>query len=77
MCIRVGLNHTKKGSPALAALVTKPLVRRQELLVHRLHALGRQRPGVLDLLPAHLAEARVHGRSSTVVAVARSTPRGR
>ena len=35
---------------------------REELLVHRLHPLPRQRAGVLDRLLADLAEHRIDGR---------------
>jgi hypothetical protein len=53
------LNQARKGFLACVDWVMNFFVRVEEFLVHRLHALGGQRAGVLDLLLADLAEARV------------------
>ena len=52
----------KNGFLALTARSMKSSDAGEELVVHGLHALARDRTGVLDRLLADLAEARVDGR---------------
>ena len=59
MCIRVELNQTKNGFLALVRAVDEVERGAEKLLVDRLHALLGERPGVLALLLAPGAEARV------------------
>jgi hypothetical protein len=47
----VGVHQTKKGLSSAAFSMNRKLAR-EKLLIDRLHALDRQRPGVLDLLSA-------------------------
>ena len=68
MCMRVALNQQKNGLPALCCRSMKSSDAGEELLVHRFHALARERAGVLDGLLADAAEARILGR---IVAVGR------
>ena len=60
--MRVEFHQTKNGLPAFAALSMNVERPGGDFLVHRLHALVGQRAGVLALLLADLAEARVDGR---------------
>ena len=68
MCMRVELNQQKNGVSGPVLPVDEVERRAEELLVHRLHALARERAGVLDGLLADAAEARVLRR---IVPVAR------
>ena len=58
----VVLSQTKNGLPASFGFFMKSLARGDEIVVAGLHPLLRQRAGVLDLLLADLAPARLHGR---------------
>ena len=58
-CMRVGLSQMKNGLPSLFALSMNLNVVVEDLVVDRLHALGIERAGVLDLLLADLAPARL------------------
>ena len=62
MCMRVGLSQRKNGLPSALALSMNLRRGREDLVVHRLHPLGIERAGVLDLLLADLAPARHHRR---------------
>ena len=62
MCMRVGLSQTKNGLPSVLGLVDELQGEVADLVVYRLHPLGIERAGVLDLLLADLAPARHLGR---------------
>ncbi len=61
-CMRVGFSHRKNGLFVGARLVEELEGVRQDLVIDRLHPLGTERAGVLDLLLSDLAPARLHGR---------------
>ena len=58
-CMCVVLSHTKNGLPALFCALDEVLGGGDELVVAGFHALLGQRAGVLDLLLADLAPARL------------------
>ena len=62
MCMRVGLSQTEERLAVLLGLVHELDGEVADLVVHRLHPLGIERAGVLDLLLADLAPARHLGR---------------
>ena len=68
MCMRVELNQQKNGLFGLVLPLDEAHCGAEEFLVHRLHALLGERAGVLDLLLADPAKARIVGR---IVGVAR------
>ena len=70
------LSHTKNGLPALFCALDEVLGGRDELVVAGFHALLGQRAGILDLLLADLAPARLSVGSSLSVAQEWMTPRG-
>ncbi len=61
-CMRVGLSHRKNGLPSALRLVDELERLVENLVVDRLHPLRVERSGILDLLLADLAPARLHGR---------------
>ena len=56
--MRVGLSQQKNGLPSFLALSMNFNGEVADFVVHRLHPLGIERAGVLDLLLADLAPAR-------------------
>ena len=60
--MRVGFSQTKNGLSSALRLVDELERVVEDLVVDRLHALGIERAGVLDLLLADLAPARLDGR---------------
>ena len=59
MCMRLELNHAKNGFLCMVGAIDEVERGVEELLVHRLHALLVERAGVLAVLLAPWAEARV------------------
>ena len=60
--MRVGLSHTKNGLLARFGFVDKLESVIEDLVVDGLHAIGVERPGVLDPLLADLSPSRVDRR---------------
>ena len=61
-CMCVKFTHTKNGLSSLSTRPDEILGLLRELVVASQHPLLVERPGVLDLLLADLAPARLHGR---------------
>ena len=62
MCMRVGFSQRKNGLPSPFALSRNLNDEVEDLVVHGLHPFRVERAGVLDLLLADLAPARLLGR---------------